>query len=165
MTDTSKVHDVLASLTGLPCAEATNSHGSIIMLDFGKMALRASHPPGSNPQGERSLLVFAPWRLETVDEIIADWNDVGGKVGTLNRDLAAIVGATVESVVTGGPPAWDLTITFSSGVRLLVFSDTDSDASAAWQITGKEGLGLEVSPTRAGRGGVKLTYRQFEVGG
>jgi len=69
-------------------------------------------------RGSHELLVWCSWRLEQRDAVLA--SSAQERLGT--AELNRMCDATVESVDCT-PPAWDLRIAFSNGLRLVVFCD------------------------------------------
>jgi hypothetical protein len=136
--DAFSITRVLRELVGQRCENVENPHGSVLSIDIGPMGTRTGEE-GTKPHGWRHLTVLSPWRLETEDKVLTDWNMPGG---TDNPDLAVavsrLIGLTVLRVESA-PPAWDLAITWSSGVTLRVFADSTSDREDAWFILGTDG--------------------------
>ncbi len=129
---------LLADVVGQRCERATNPHGSILSLDFGELGRREDDEASSTLHGWRHLTVLSPWRLQQPDEVLCDWNSSGGPEGALPSVIAQLEGQTVIAATTT-TPAWDLTIVFSSGMRLLVFGDNTDDREDAWFILGTDG--------------------------
>lgn len=139
------VEVVVGELVGLLCEGLDNPIGSILRLDFGPLALRPDDPPMARPHGWRHLTVFSPWRVQTNREIISDWNVDGGPSGLIEPSLRHLVGRTVEAAVTR-PPAWDLIVSFSGGIQLVVFGDCMDERDHAWFILGTDGIDIVAVP-------------------
>lgn len=135
---TSDLRALLADIVGQRCERATNPHGSILSLDFGALARRENDDSSSVAHGWRHLTIFSPWRLQSEDEILCDWNSDGGAGGVITTVLSQLEGQTAVSTATE-PPAWDMTIQFSSGLQLVVFGDSTDDRDDAWFILGTDG--------------------------
>ena len=134
--------DAVAELVGLPCTEATNPYGSILSIDFGPLDEAA---PDVRSHGLRHLTVLCPWRLQTDAEVVLDWNVDGGASGFIAPTLRTLLGTEVVSATTR-PPAWDLAISFSNGLTLVVFGDSLDVRSDAWFILGRDGLEVIAKP-------------------
>ena len=124
---------------------AENPYGSILSLDFGALTLRKGDEPTAKTHGWRHLTVLSPWRLQSADEIIADWNVDGGANGKLHQLIQGLVGDTVVSAQTSGP-AWDLALQWVSGLTLSVFGDATDDRDSAWFILGSDGIEASAVP-------------------
>ena len=129
---------LLADVIGQRCERATNPHGSILSLDFGELGHRKGDDASSVLHGWRHLTVLSPWRLQLPAEILCDWNSSGGTEGVIAAVVAQLEGEAVVAAATAAP-AWDLTITFSSGVQLVVFGDNTDEREDAWFILGTDG--------------------------
>lgn len=130
---------LLADVLGQRCERATNPHGSILSLDFGELGRRKDDDASAVLHGWRHLTVLSPWRLQLPAEVLCDWNSSGGSEGVLGVVIAQLEGQTVVAAATT-EPAWDLTLTFSSGVQLVVFGDSTDDREDAWFILGTDGM-------------------------
>ena len=137
--------DVIEQLVGLRCEAADNPYGSILRLDFGDLGLRADDHPAARPHGWRHLTILSPWRVQSDTEVLVDWNVDGGANGLINPLVQQLVGQRVERTSTG-PPAWDMSITFSGGVRLVIFGDRQDDRADAWFILGRDGIEVAAQP-------------------
>ena len=71
-----------------------------------------------NHRGSIELLVWCSWRLQTTSSVLAA-SDLGTD---WTEQLAKLVGQSVVTA-TCSPPAWDLRITFTGELELLVFCD------------------------------------------
>lgn len=71
-------------------------------------------------------------------EVLCDWNSSSGSEGVIAAVIARLEGQTVVAATTT-TPAWDLTLTFSSGVQLVAFGDNTDDREDAWFILGTDG--------------------------
>lgn len=145
---------VLYELVGQRCEGADNPHGSILRLDIGPLGIRADES-AAQPHGWRHLTILSPWRLETRTAVLCDWNESGGMKGTLGGLVQPLVGASLVSAKAQGP-GWDLTMEWSNGYRLLVFSDRTEDREDSWVILGTDGLELGAGPALAGYPGFQL---------
>jgi hypothetical protein len=139
------ITEVVASLVGLRCEAIENPIGSIISIDFGPLSLRPDDPPTARPHGYRHLTVLSPWRVQTDDDVIVDSNVDGGTNGLIRPLLRDLVGQRVVAAATS-PPAWDLRISLSSSVHLLVFGDATDDRDDAWFILGTDGIQVAGQP-------------------
>lgn len=137
---------VLQELVGQRCEGVDNPHGSILRIDIGALGSRPDDVPTARRHGWRHLTVESPWRLERADGVLCDWNFSGGVDGELSWRIQTLLGRTVTSA-QAVPPAWDLRVTFSGGVMLAVFSDSNDDRDDAWMILGTDGVELVVGPT------------------
>ena len=147
--------DVLRELVGQRCEAIDNPYGSVIRLDIGPMG----HRPGetdARPHGWRHLTIFAPWRLESRSEVVGDWNLPGGFHGTIVPAVQRLLADTI-SAARSAPPGWDLVLDWSSGLRLVVFSDRTEDRDDAWAILGTDNVELGVGLAMPGETGYKLT--------
>jgi hypothetical protein len=129
---------LLADVVGQRCERATNPHGSILSLDFGELGRRIDDDASSVLHGWRHLTILSPWRLQLPAEVLCDWNSSGGPSGALGAVIAQLEGQTVVAAATT-TPAWDLILTFSSGVQLMVFGDSTDSREDAWFILGTDG--------------------------
>lgn len=153
---TNDVQAVIRELIGQRCEGADNPYGSILRMEIGPLGRRADDPPTAAPHGWRHLTVLSPWRLESIDGVIADWNLSGGDQGEILGRVAALVGLTVVAA-SAEPPGWDLTLSWSNGMRLRVFGDCTQDRDDAWVILGTDGLELGAGPAKPGTAGYQLT--------
>lgn len=135
----------LSEIVGLRCAQAQNPFGSTLVLDFGALTLPKDALPREKPRGWRRLTVNSPWRVQSDEEVLFDWNVTGGSEGMLGPLVQSLSG---DSVLAGWTtsPAWDLVLDFSRNVRLVVFGDFDDDRKAAWFITGTDGTSVSAEP-------------------
>lgn len=129
---------LLADIVGQRCERAKNPHGSILSLDFGELGRREDDDTASVLHGWRHLTVLSPWRLQMPAEVLCDWNSSSGSEGVIAAVIARLEGQTVVAATTT-TPAWDLTLTFSSGVQLVAFGDNTDDREDAWFILGTDG--------------------------
>ena len=136
--DAFSVTRVLHELIGQRCENVENPHGSVLSIDIGPMGTRVGEE-NAKAHGWRHLTVLSPWRLETLDKILTVWNTPGG---TEHPDLVVavsrLIGLRVVNVESS-PPAWDLTITWSSDIPLRVFADSTPQREDAWFILGTDG--------------------------
>ena len=92
-----------------------------------------AHPEAfRNHRGSVQLLVWCSWRLQTESTVLASSDE--GESGA--KGLDALVGTTVTEVRCSAP-AWDLALTFSSGLVIQVFADNfgpDPSASQNWEL-------------------------------
>jgi hypothetical protein len=156
---TNDIQVVLKQLVGQRCEGVDNPYGSILRLDLGPLGRRSDDSLTAPLHGWRHLTVLCPWRLESPDEVLADWNLKGGFDGQILSRTQVLRGLTVAEVAAS-PPAWDLTLVWSNGLRLCIFSDSDEDRSDAWVILGTDGLELGVRPTSGGVAGYELKMPQ-----
>jgi hypothetical protein len=145
MSNHFEVAAVLAGMVGKRCESLDNPIGSILRLDIGPLAKRADAKPHERPHGWRHLTILSPWRLESPDTVIADWNIPGGAQGDLERAVQCLIGQHVVQL-HAEPPGWDLTIQWSGHLKLFIFSDSGEDREDAWAILGTDGLELGVRP-------------------
>jgi len=122
--------------------------GSMVTLAFGKRVPRPR--PISNPtlteeqnrfDGELKLfLKDAAWRIDGKRGPVCSSTDNNKRGGPMLRGLNRLVGKKVTSATVAGTAA-DLTISFSGGLRLLVFSvQTNSeDEEDNYSIHGRVG--------------------------
>lgn len=155
------VQAVLQQLVGQRCGGVDNPYGSILRLDLGPFGWQLDGPPTARRHGWRHLTVLSPWRLESTDEVLADWNLNGGFSGQILNRVQVLQGVTVTKA-EASPPGWDLTMIWSNGLRLRVFCDSDEDRNDAWMILGTDGLELGVGPARAGSPGYELKKPQVD---
>ncbi len=141
---------LLADVVGQRCERATNPHGSILSLDFGELGRRKGDDAASVLHGWRHLTVYSPWRLQLPQEILCDWNSSSGSAGVIIAVVAQLQGQSVVAAATAAP-AWDLKITFSSGIELAVFGDNTDDREDAWFILGTDGAECGAIPVMRGR--------------
>ena len=106
--------------------------GSAIDLHFGAKVPRKR--PLTNPtlgdeerrfEGETSIYLTCAWRLDDKSKVVSGWLDGGETVEEMVRGLKSLVGNTVEAIEIQSP-AWDLKITFDSGITLTIFADQTS---------------------------------------
>jgi hypothetical protein len=140
-----QIEEIVRSMIGLECTEIQNPYGSILCIDLGEMRLRPDSPPKAMPHGFRSLTVYSPWRLEDDNEVWLDWNVTGGFNSPLARHIPVLLGQTVTHAHTA-PPGWDLTITWSGGLRLVIFGDAVDVRDTAWFILGWDGVQVSARP-------------------
>lgn len=145
MTHKDDLRSAVGDLVGQRCERAENPAGSILSIDFGPLAVRTDDPPGAKPHGWRHLTVLSPWRLQSDELVIADWNVDGGPSGALPHVIHQLVGDRVVRAATTGP-AWDLTLHWESGLVLVVFSDITDERDTAWFILGTDGLDVAAVP-------------------
>jgi hypothetical protein len=98
-------------------------------------------------RGWRRLTVNSPWRIQSADSILADWNSDNGLNGELVTSASQLVGATLDSIEVI-PPAWDLLLKWSNGWSVFVFSDSDDLRDDAWYILGIDGLEIAAGPRK-----------------
>jgi hypothetical protein len=142
---TQLVIEAANDLVGLRCEQTANPIGSVLSIDFGEMVLAQDAIPGERPHGWRHLTIFSPWRLESADAVLVDWNVEGGAGGRIAPMIGTLVGDTVQEVQTA-PPGWDLWIVWLSGLVLKVFGDVDDSREKAWMILGTDGLCITAVP-------------------
>ena len=63
-----------------------------------------------------------PWRVQTATEVVGSWDDDNANDGPMVAALERLIGARVVAAEVE-PPAWDLTVSFDHGLRLVVFAD------------------------------------------
>lgn len=148
-TEQEQIERAVADLVGQRCARAENPHGSILSIDLGPLALRSSDAADARPHGWRHLTILSPWRLQTKDHVVADWNVDGGVAGVLPQLIQQLVGDRVIAAQTS-MPAWDLRLDWESGLTLTVFGDCTNEREDAWFILGTDGLEIAGSPRVAG---------------
>jgi hypothetical protein len=136
---------VLDGLVGQACTQVVNSVGSVLLVDIGPLGRGPHQLDRSPPQGWRALMVDSPWRIQTATGVLCDWNADDAPGGALAACVAGLVGRVVTSVDVV-PPAWDLQLSFSGDVRLVVFSDSAADRPYAWTILGTDGLEIVAGP-------------------
>lgn len=142
---TSDLTEALREIIGWPCVRAQNPYGSIITLDFGTLELPKDPLPKQQPTGRRRITVYSPWRIEDEVAIHLDWNVDGGPGGRL-RDLVRMLQEQEVVSAETKPPGWDLKLSFSGGLRLVVFGDFNNERDFAWSVTGTDGLMLSARP-------------------
>lgn len=151
-----KLRSAVGELVGQCCEGVENPYGSILSIDLGPLGLRSDDLPGAKPHGWRHLTVLSPWRLETDQYVIADWNENGAPAGTLPQTIQVLHKQSVVAAETA-PPGWDLRLRWSNGLSLVVFSDSTDDREDAWFILGTDGLEVSAAPDihepSAGRSG------------
>lgn len=145
MTRSEQLLSVVRDLVGQRCERAENPYGSILSIDFGRLALRADDPPTAKPHGWRHLTILSPWRMQTSEYVVSDWNVNGGVHGGLQAALLRLVGNAIVDAETTGP-AWDLVLKWDNGVSLFVFSDMTDDRDSAWFILGTDGIEASAAP-------------------
>lgn len=131
-------------LIGQRCVHVTNSAGSVVLIDFmaeGNDARRAQ-----TKSRKYTLIVDSPWRLQTHDRVLCDWNAENSRGGELLQCITRLTQRTVRSVQVS-LPALDLMLTFDDELQLVVFSDRDVNREHAWTLYGLEGGALVVGPT------------------
>lgn len=139
------LQELLDGLTGQECTAVLNSVGSILLIDIGQLGRGPHQMEDSAPQGWRSLLINSPWRLEREAEVICDWNADNSVSGEMTRCIEGLVGRTVERCLAV-PPAWDLRVSFSGDMHLVVFSDSDAGRPHSWTMLGTDGLEVVAGP-------------------
>ena len=140
------IEEVLKQLEGQRCEGADNPYGSIIRFDIGPLG-RPPDEPEATPHGWRHLTIQSPWRLETANRVLGDWNTPGWPDHAISELIARLVGKVVLKAEASGP-GWDLVLTWSDGTKLRVFSDSDEDGDDAWFILGTDGLELAAGPAK-----------------
>lgn len=140
-----RIRAVVAELVGQSCERIENPYGSVLSIDLGPIGITPGDPPGARPHGWRHLTVLSPWRLQTSDYVLADWNEDRHPGGTPSEAIQALQKQLVTAAdVT--PPAWDLRLSWSNGAVLVVFGDCTDDRAEAWFILGTDGLGVSAAP-------------------
>lgn len=120
-------------LAGLECWNITaGAVGSMASLDLGAKILRNKPLPFYNAslsidehkhRGELVLYIEdCPWRLDSVDEVIASWTDSSAPNGPIVTGLKRLIGQRIESAALAHP-GLDLTVHFSGGLVLRIFPD------------------------------------------
>jgi hypothetical protein len=122
-----------------------NPYCSILVIDLGPLAIPVGEPPESL-RGWRQLTVYSPWRIQTPESVLFDWNVDGGPSGLLPNLVKSIVGARVVRAATR-PPAWDLEVHWSDGSALVVFGDITNDRDTAWFVLGMGGEAVSAKPS------------------
>lgn len=119
------IHNDLANLRGKPAWGLVRTHGSMFFLEIGGSVLR---PGGLKAHGEWHFLIeMCQWRLETQESILVGSED---DQELIDDSFGRITLGVIESVdVT--PPCHDLTVVFSTGVRLKTFF-TSGAAKNEW---------------------------------
>ena len=145
MTPSQVLKRVVAELVGQRCEGIDNPYGSILSIDIGPLDIRSGDPLGAKPHGWRHLTILSPWRLQSSRAVLADWNVDGGTGGFLSEIIRQLVGDVVSAASTTGP-AWDLSLTWKSGLVLTVFADSNDERDEAWYILGTDGLEVEARP-------------------
>ncbi len=103
---------VLASLKGKPAWSVVRTHGSMFYLELGKSLLRDGY---KHPHGEWHFLVeMCQWRFETAESIIVGSEDDQDSIDASFKRIELGVVESIEVI----PPCLDLSIVFSSGIRL-----------------------------------------------
>lgn len=136
---------VVRDLIGQRCERVENPYGSVLSVDLGPLGVRLDDRPDTKAHGWRHLTVLSPWRLQTADFVVCDWNDEGGPAGRLGDLLGALVGERVSSAEATGP-GWDLILHWSNGMSLMVFSDSTDHRDDAWFILGTDGVEVAAGP-------------------
>lgn len=102
--------------------------GSVINLYFGekRRRARALTNPHLTPderafEGEKGVVVYSSWRLESTGEILSTSQNVGPDGIDLNQ-LLRVKGSVVDSIEFVSS-LHDLRVGFSSGIALAVFCD------------------------------------------
>jgi hypothetical protein len=135
----------IAGIVNMRCTQSRNPIGSTLVLDFGPVALPRSPVPGEKPRGERRLTVYSPWRVQSDQEIVFDWNVDGGAGGRLPALVGALENANVRRVETR-PPGWDLEVDFDNGLTLVVFGDVEDERDVAWFILDADAAAFSARP-------------------
>jgi len=145
MMDEAKIRATVAELIGQRCERVENPYGSILSIDLGPLGLRSDDPPDAKPHGWRHLTVLSPWRLQTDDYVVSDWNENGAPGGELAKTIQLLHKHSVITARTASP-GWDLHLRWSNGMSLVVFSDSTDERKDAWFILGTDGLEVSAAP-------------------
>jgi hypothetical protein len=109
------IHHDLSNLQGKPAWGLVRTHGSMFFLELGGSILR---PGGLKAHGEWHFLIeMCQWRFDTKESILVGSEDDREFIDASFRRMELGVIERVE--VT--PPCHDLTLVFSSGIRLKTF--------------------------------------------
>lgn len=136
---------IVRELVGLECSQISNPHGSILTVDLGPLSVADESDYQDLRQGLRQLTIYSPWRVESPQDVVFDWNVDGGPDGLLRKAIQSLVGHTIEYAETRGP-AWDLEIRWSGGLRLVVFGDCTNSRDTAWFVLGTDGAEVSADP-------------------
>jgi hypothetical protein len=153
------IQEVLHGLVGQRCQWVDNPVGSILLIDIGPVSAEGGETSGLRPRSWRHLTVECPWRLQSQDRVLCDWNDDGGVGGLIERTVSALHGQSVTGA-SAIAPAWDLKLTFSGGLSLFAFADSNDLRADAWSILGTDGLEAAIGPEREGRPGCRLRWKR-----
>jgi hypothetical protein len=145
MSHGEQLQRAVADVVGQRCQRAENPHGSILSIDLGPLGLRPDDAPNDKRHGWRHITVLSPWRLQSDEHVVADWNVDGGVHGLLPGIIRQLEGDTVVRAESSGP-AWDLVLGWESGLTLFVFSDVTDERDSAWFILGTDGLEVSAAP-------------------
>lgn len=140
--DFSELGQRLDALLGLRCwyVSCGGAAGPTFTLVLGKKVARPvpltnlAHAENYRQnEGEANLLVWCSWRLDEPDQPVTSSDDTTQAIA---QGLGRIVGATLTSL-EASPPAWDLKLAFSNGLRLSVFCDHvpgDPSFDGNWEL-------------------------------
>lgn len=138
-----RLRQYVAELSGHCCVDVLNSVGSHLLIDFGRSGEAQEGNGESAGEPWRTLLIASPWRIQTPEQVLCDWNADNSVGGALQTCAHQLVGRRLESIQLM-PPGWDLVLAFEGGLSLLVFSDSDINRRYSWTLCGPEGSGLQV---------------------
>ena len=126
------IEETVSKLIGKAPWDARLGEGSFLTMEFGKPE---ANPTGHVTHGEWHLwLYMCMWRIETQEEILAGSEDDRSRIRKLleNLDLNTIKDIRVAR------PSLDLWIEFTSGVKLLTFSNT-TRSEEQWMLFTPDG--------------------------
>ena len=119
------IQDDLSDLKGKPAWGLVRTHGSMFFLEVGASILR---PGDIKEHGEWHFLIeMCQWRFETEESILVGSED---DQEFIDVSFGKIVLGNIESVDMT-PPCHDLTLVFTSGIRLNTFF-TSGAAKDEW---------------------------------
>jgi hypothetical protein len=124
------VQYALSSLKGKPAWGLVRTHGSFFFVELGKPI---SRPGGVKVHGEWHFLVeMCQWRFETHESILVGSDD---DQEFIDASFARLALGAIENV-DATPPCHDLTVVFSSGIRLktLFASAAAKDEWKHWYL-------------------------------
>jgi hypothetical protein len=124
------VQHALSSLKGKAAWGLVRTHGSMFFLEFGKPI---SRPGGYKVHGEWHFLIeMCQWRFETRESILVGSDD---DQEFIDASFERMELGVIESV-DAPPPCHDLTVVFSSGIRLktLFVSAAAKDEWKHWYL-------------------------------
>lgn len=154
---TKELSHILEALVGQRCEAIDNPIGSILLIDIGPLGPPDPDRPGVRPNSWRHLTIECPWRLQTSERVLCDWNDSNGAEGAILAAMSGLIGQRITSA-SATPPGWDLSLAWGSGVTLLTLSDATVDRWDAWSVLGTDGLQVGAGPLRDSGGGLEIRW-------
>ena len=135
MTIIEDLYNSVKAIIGTKCWRATNEVAGTLLLNFGDVLLKKLTDPDELIYvGQFDILVWCTWRLDHEDDSLCSSACSGEKIA---RMIYPLMGDSVVDVKVFSP-VWDLSVYFSSGRILKVFSAVEDPTLGSWDFRNME---------------------------